>query len=175
MNFCIEGCTVITSPDVNREYYKKHTDDMYCDCSGCRNYRAYLPKLPQIVAGFFKAFGIDDMQQAADIIALCTLENGFVHYTGFYHITGRLENAAAHTWETPCYTTIKKDDGSYSLLKTGSRKFFEKRTPVKELSKGFEISISENASLVSDDMPRPVLQIDFTADIPWVLEEENDI
>ena len=38
----------------------------------------------------------------------------------------------------------------------------------------FEVTFTEKQSLLSNEFPRPVLQMEFTGFIPWVLDEKRD-
>jgi len=42
------------------------------------------------------------------------------------------------------------------------------------IAKSFGITCSNGGDLVDDDFPRPVIQIDIHADMPWVLDEKQD-
>ena len=42
-----------------------------------------------------------------------------------------------------------------------------------EISDDFRVSFQEECALVEKGFPRPVLQMEIEAAIPWVLEEEN--
>ena len=41
------------------------------------------------------------------------------------------------------------------------------------LSPNFVISFSDRIDMLEPDFPLPVVQLDFDADIPWVLEKKN--
>ena len=38
----------------------------------------------------------------------------------------------------------------------------------------FRVAFTEDTALVAPDFPRPVLQLEIDAALPWLLEEEND-
>ena len=41
-------------------------------------------------------------------------------------------------------------------------------------AENFRVAFTEDAALVAPDFPRPVLQLEIDASLPWLLEEEND-
>lgn len=173
MDIRINGCTITIDNAATYDYYTKHSAHNNCSCTGCKNFRKYIESIPAEVKGFFESVGIIDMGVISEIIPYATLDDGLLFYGGFYHVVGKMTNASVITQEIPCYETRTDNDGNKVLIKTGTKKESRSDTAVKKLSDGFEIMISDHTSLVADDFPEPVLQIDITAHIPWVIDEEN--
>ena len=138
------------------------TDD--CSCSGCRNFVKAMNFLPEKVTTFFTRLGVD-MKKLTEIWVNCTNADGTISYNGLSNVCGKLiagENAWVTCWE-------EKDPRK----PYGVTKYWEEENTYS-ITNDFRISFQEDCSLVDIDFPRPVIQLDLSADIPWVLDEVND-
>lgn len=139
-------------------YEKANTVSTGCSCPGCRNYEKAAESLPDEIKCFFNALGIDG-KKPAEVYVNRVYPDGLVSYGGFYHICGRLLRGES-AWITE--KRHKKAVTSYwDTSKTYS------------VSKDFHVSFQEDCSLVEDGFPKPVLQMEIEANIPWVLDEPN--
>ncbi len=74
-------------------------------------------------------------------------------YGGFYHICGTILDGKGG-W-------VKKDD-DYAYRDSNS---------TVRAYPNFEISFNKEYDLLEEDFPLPVIQLDFSANIPWVLKK----
>jgi hypothetical protein len=120
-----------------------------CSCLYCRNYAAAYPKLPATLLNFFDSLGINPAQEG-EICELCQHKDGSHLYRGFYHVVGRI---------------ISGRDSKGAL---------DEPTPrmghLAPLCEAFSAGFTEQVSLVPDWFPRPVLQVEFVGNVPWVLD-----
>jgi len=128
--------------EATRNYYQATKYINTCACLGCQNFRQWIKYCPPEVLEQFQKFGIDDMNQIAEIIPFGTKmeeykRNNGMLYGGFYHVIGEI-----------------KEYGVNSDL---------------TLSNNFGIFIPEYTSPSLPDFPDPVLQIEICAYIPWVI------
>ena len=137
------GDTVVEiDAEVTRKYYKSTNFLNTCTCLGCQNFRQWTKYCPPEVLEQFEKFGIDDMNQIAEIIPFGTKKedykrhNGML-YGGFYHVVGKII-----------------EPGVNSDMK---------------LSDTFGIYVPEYTSPALPNFPKPILQIQVCAYIPWVI------
>ena len=114
--------------------------------------------MPDEVLCFFHSMGID-MKKITEIYVNKSDPDGTLLYGGFCHVCGTMtegKSAWVKTQETAdSKTFVWQKENTYSV------------------SDDFRVSFQEECSLVEKEFPRPVLQIEIEAAIPWVLEEEN--
>lgn len=125
-----------------------------CDCSGCRNFEKALPHLQQEVNLVFDKMGID-IKKPREVYVNCLNPDGTLFYAGFYHICGKLISGSS-PWK-------EIDEMSKSLDENALFK----------INKDFKIAFQEQVDLLEENFPLPVIQLEFFANIPWVLNEEN--
>jgi len=125
-----------------------------CSCAGCRNYERAVEALPNEVRCFFEKLGVD-MKKAREVYVYCKNADGTLFYGGFYHICGVV--LAGESAFVPAPTSGYFWDAEKAFALTDS----------------FAVSIREECFLLEDDFPIPALQIDISANIPWVLAEMN--
>ena len=126
-----------------------------CSCDGCQNFEKAVETLPVSVRDFFSKLGVD-VRKICECYVLCTNEDGTLSYGGFCHICGVLISGES-AWG--------KCDKAVSRWE--ERKTFA-------ISESFQISFQEEIDLLEDDFPLPVIQLEFTAEVPWVLDRENN-
>ena len=119
-----------------------------CTCDGCQNFAKAVDILPESVKGFFTSLGID-MRKAAECYVYNKNEDGSLFYGGIYHLCGTILRGKS--------TEVTFSDG----------------TCWKEITLDFQIAFGDNICLLEEDFPLPVIQLNITANIPWVLEKEN--
>ncbi len=125
-----------------------------CSCSGCRNYEKAVSFLPKKILDFFAVLGVD-MRKIAEVYVNCRNTDGTLLYGGFYHLCGTLL-AGTSAW-TPVDPTISHWEEAQAF----------------KISADFEVSFQSECHLLEKDFPLSALQLEISANIPWVLSEEN--
>lgn len=119
-----------------------------CDCDGCRNFAKAADTFPQPVLSFFTRLGID-AGKPCECYAQYTNENGTLLYGGFYHVCGALLTENTKSRDCLC-----QEDYFY-------------------VSPDFRICFTDSVCLLEETFPSPAIQLEISADIPWILQEEN--
>ena len=78
-----------------------------------------------------------------------TNEDGTLLYGGFYHVCGTLPNKEGKKRESIC-----------------QEEYFN-------VSPDFGICFTDSVCLLEENFPAPVIQLEISANLPWVLQEEN--
>lgn len=135
----------------NTKTFQGHllTPSISCGCLYCQNFEKAVPNLPKKFVEVLTELGIDE-NKPAEVYKIYEVEKGLHFYGGWYHFIGR----------------FLEGEDSYSATdeKTRQAKF-------QQLDKGFSIGFTTTTNLVAKDFPRPVLQIEFTGTLPWLLDE----
>ena len=132
-----------------RHFYEKAAAvSETCSCDGCQNFGKAVDTLPDMVREFFSNLGID-LRKMCECYVLGVNENGTLLYGGFSHICGKLLKGE-------CSRQQADNDG-----------------PVFYITPDFSVSFREETDLLEPDFPAPVIQLEFSADIPWVLDKDN--
>lgn len=141
--------------DKTRRFYQTAENIAYgCNCSGCRNFEKAVSYLPQEIIEIFDKMGID-MKKVREAYVNCKNSDGKLFYAGFYHICGKLLSGSSPWKET---SQMSKELDDKELFK---------------INENFQIAFQEEVDLLEENFPLPVIQLEFFANIPWVLEEEN--
>lgn len=125
-----------------------------CSCDGCQNFEKAVDVLPQSVKVFFSDLGIN-MKKICECYVNVVNEDESLLYGGFCHICGTLLSGNGAWVKIDKNTAYWKKDSTFSV------------------SQNFHISFQDNISLLEKDFPLPVIQLEISANIPWVLEKEN--
>ena len=126
----------------------------YCTCDGCLNFEKAVDFLSPAVRTLFAELGVD-MKKVRECYVNCTNNDGTLLYGGFYHICGVLLSGQGG-W-------VKKDD---------DHAYWDSNSTIRTYP-NFEISFNKEYDLLEKDFPLPVIQLDFSANIPWVLKKRN--
>ena len=138
-----------------RHFYKNaESVSKRCSCDGCTNFEEAVAVLPQSVIKFFADLGID-MRKVCECYVNITNDTGTLLYGGFYHVCGTLLDGES-AWKKINDSTAYWDDGA-----------------AVSVSPNFRVSFQEDISLLETGFPLPVIQLEFSASIPWVLEKKN--
>lgn len=129
--------------DKTREFYNKGIN--VCSCLDCKNFVVACKHLNPSIANLFNELGINPAMPAhlSQFPTEDTLEK---LYIGIYHLIGKVlegELSTSSNWNETNTIEIKN----------------------------FIIGFSDDLEFVPGGFPNPVLQIDFEAKIPWVLDE----
>ena len=129
-----------------RWYETEPTASQCCDCDGCVNFDRAADLFPESVKSFFASLGAA-AKKPIEVYVNYTNKDGILWYGGWYHLCGTLLSEGEELWQV----TEGKPFGS----------------------RGFQIFFRGRADCVQENCPRPVVQMELNADIPWVLEKEN--
>jgi len=155
MIFTFGKFTVNIDVEKTKQIYKKlPLISQGCNCDGCQNFEKAVDLLSQEVRSFFDNCGID-LKRIVECYVNCKNDDGSLLYGGFCHLCGTLvqgENAWVKTSETHSYYN---SDLAYHL------------------DDSFCVSFQEECFFVEEQFEAPMLQIEFVANIPWVLNKEN--
>ena len=140
-------------------YYHSQEPGIDCSCSGCRNYERAAAAFPEKLQDFFRALGIDP-QKPAEVYVNYAPTDETLAYGGFYHL---------------CGTLLQGEGGWHTVAEDSTT-----RTSVWDpescylAAENFRVAFTGDTALVAPDFPRPVLQLEISAVLPWLLDEEND-
>lgn len=102
----------------------------------------------------FFALGVD-MKKICECYVYCAKDENTLYYGGFGHICGTLLSGKS-AWKPTSDSTACWDEKA-----------------IYPLSPNFGVSFSDRIDMPEPDFPLPVIQLDFDADIPWVLKKRN--
>ena len=125
-----------------------------CACNGCRNYEQAVQRLPATITDFFASLGID-MRCVCEVYVNYANPDSSLLYGGFYHLCGTLLS------------------GESAWIPTSSTSSYWEENRAFPVTDGFRISFQQKCDLLEKDFPLPALQLELSANIPWVLSEEN--
>ncbi len=122
-----------------------------CGCRDCRNFVAVRQvAYPEQALALFAQLGINPMREA-EVYYNGPLSSGLHSYGGWFHFAG----------------TLLPSNKIASPAEEDTR-----RPNFQALTSHFQFAVSANTSLVpSVFRALPLLQLEFTTEIPWVLEE----
>ena len=120
-----------------------------CDCPGCRNYEAWAGAWKNSP---LKALGIAP-EKPAEVYVNCANSDGTLFYGGFYHLRGRILQSG-----------LKRTQISKKLQRIEACSF-------AELAPGFEVMFTEEVHLPEPGFPAPIIQMEISASLPWLLAE----
>lgn len=127
-----------------QQYYANHKKEDDCECASCNNYRANCKHLSSQLLEFFQSLGIDPSKEG-EFMEFGQSKDGKVIYMRFYHVVGRILDG-------PDYVDDKWE--KLNLLKIDQYEF------------GFS---SKELSFIPKDFPLPVIQLEFTSILPWII------
>ena len=131
-----------------RQWYKTEpTASQCCDCDGCINFERAADLFPERVKSFFTALGANPKKPIEVYVNCANRDGTLLWYGGWYHLCGTLLSEGEELWQV-----------------TEGEPFGPR---------GFQIFFKGDLDCVQENCPRPVVQMEINADIPWVLEKEN--
>lgn len=149
MRFLFGEYTVEIDVSATREFYSREMSENDCVCSGCENFRKFAEVCPEEIKRAFAELGIDNMKKVAEIIPYdCSRadyeKNGGNFYGGFFPVVGRVI-------------------GDEPIIPNNS---------TRQITDRFEFFLWGHCANF-DYFPKPTLQIDINAWIPWLITAEN--
>ena len=123
-----------------------------CGCPGCRNYEAWARGLEHFP---LEALGIAP-EKPAEVYVNCADPDGTLLYGGFYHLCGRILRSG-----------MVRTQVSKKVQRVEASSFVE-------LAPGFEVMFTEEVHLPEPGFPAPVIQMEISASLPWLLPEPCD-
>jgi len=136
----------ILEVDVEKTYeqYKSAKWDL-CDCTDCLNYYKAMNNPSEEQEELFKKLGIIP-SKCVHLSEYGPFEEGLHLYNGCYHIVGKIKEGE------PVDTSSWNEENTADI-------------------NGFSFVFSNDLDFVPGSFPRPVIQMDFTVSIPWVIED----
>lgn len=125
-----------------------------CSCSGCRNFENAIMAIPSEITGLFSNLGVD-MRKVSEVYVNCSNSDGTLFYGGFYHLCGTLLAGKSAWVPNSPLTSHWEEEQAFRV------------------ADNFHISFQKKCDLLEDNFPAPALQLEISANIPWVLLEEN--
>ncbi len=126
-----------------------------CSCDGCLNYEKATESFPQAILDFFVALGID-IRKPCEVYVNCAEHNGrMMFYSGFYHLCG----------------TVLEGESAWVPTSQSVSHWEENKT--FELAEGFYICFQTECDLLEQGFPLPVIQMEISFHVPWVLPKVN--
>jgi len=154
---------VIEYKDWIFEINKQSTEEAYkkiglsgtesCNCNYCKNFITARDLIyPEEVRELFNKLGID-IGKEADASEFYKLENGLHYYSGLFHFKGRI---------------LKGKDSAVSLPSGGFT------VELTEITPNFSIGFTNDNSLSLFEEKENLVQIDFSANLPWLVDVEPE-
>ena len=136
-----------------KAFYSKHGKTVLenCGCLNCRNYYKAISKVSDKVKSFFSSIGIDP-QKSPEATWWNTDDNGRAYYSIIFHVAGTIIQSV------DIYKPF--GDNGYQLI---NENFYE-------IDKDFKVGFTSSAVLVEKDFPKPCIQLEIEAYLPWVID-----
>lgn len=132
-------------------YEQAHLISSGCSCPGCRNFTKAVDFLTENVKEIFVKMGID-MKKMCEVYVCMELDEHTLYYEGFTHLCGTIINGG-YVW--------KEADEELKILDPSS---------LVTITEDLKIGFTDEIDLIEDDFPTPVIQLEFSIAIPWVLD-----
>jgi hypothetical protein len=134
-----------------------------CGCAGCRNFAAARNvAYPPPALDLFHQLGIE-YDRESEIGSAVDLGGGRFLYSGWFHFVGRIvagPKGITHVATVPRGNSGGIGAGEVYLID------FEPMTP------GFALCLAEKKDMLPSEFgDEPVVQLEFKAEVPWVLDE----
>lgn len=131
-----------------------HSGAAACICDGCKNFEAVRAQfLSGPIGAILEQLGITPPWEV-EVYETGRAESGLHQYGGWFHFVGTIESGD-HSWrEMPGHPSVRVPD-------------FETLTPA------LKVGFHNDAALVRDSFKgMPVVQLEFLADLPWLIDSE---
>jgi hypothetical protein len=146
--------TLAHDPNATRRCYEPLPVGWGCACVPCRNFAAlgeaaFTPAAHELLA----RLGVD-YRKPAEIYHNARLESGGHSYGGWFHFVGRILSGA----DALKLLDISSQSGTFEL---------------EPMGENLQVGCSSHLALVRDSFAgQPVVQLEFSAELPWVVGEE---
>jgi hypothetical protein len=139
--------------DATRACYAQVPQVVRCSCGDCRNFAAALEQaFPTAAKRVLDQLGIDHTKPA-EAYATGRVDLGLHQYGGWFHFVGQI-NSGADAWRQ-----VNKEGKSF----TGE---------LVPFTDHFELGFTSRVALLPNAFHgKPVVQLEFQTQIPWVLAE----
>jgi hypothetical protein len=138
-------------PEATREAYANvpKSGPEECSCEPCKNFIAARERVyPAEVLAFFEKLGIP-FDREAEVYHMARMESGKHFYGGWFHFVGSILSGA---------------DAAKRVAENVWRPDLEKVT------EDFSLGFSSRAELLRKSFEgKPIVQVEFTASVPWVI------
>ena len=148
------GSYIVDVERTRQLYTHTRTVSEGCCCDGCLNFEKAVDYLPMQIRDFFESLGVD-LRKACECYVNCVNENGTLLYGGWYHIFGNIIS------------------GDSAWKKTGENSAFWDNNVAFAVTQDFRVSFENEVYLQKKEYPFPTIQLEFVANIPWVLDKKN--
>jgi hypothetical protein len=120
-----------------------------CGCDPCKNFVAQRQSIyPAAVTSLFDQLGIDPSREA-EIYHNARMPSGLHLYGGWFHFVGSIEKGG------DAFVPVAPNAGSFALEPVGEH---------------FKLGFSAHIGLAPPSFAgRPLVQVEFSAEIPWVI------
>ncbi|MBQ8409206.1 MAG: hypothetical protein IJY39_10130 [Clostridia bacterium] len=130
-------------------YGKTVIDD--CGCKSCQNYYKTIMGASEKVLNFFDSLGIDP-QKSPEATWWETNENGIAYYTAVFHVVGTVIRSV----------DLYKPNGGGGLVSVPENLY--------EVDENFKVGFTSEVVLLEKDFPKPCIQLEIDAHLPWVID-----
>lgn len=153
MLFDFDKFRVDIDVESTKAFYSQHRKTVLedCGCVNCRNYYEAISQVSNKVKHFFSSIGIDP-QKTPEATWWYTDEKGGAYYSLIFHVVGTIINAI------DIYRPVG-DSGFQQILDN----FYE-------IDKDFQVGFTSKIVLLEEDFPKPCIQLEINAHLPWVID-----
>ncbi|MDI3478507.1 MAG: hypothetical protein PWQ59_2032 [Thermoanaerobacterium sp.] len=141
----LQNWVLMIDAERTKEYYDSIAVEEGCLCIYCKNYIKNCETFSKEVLNFYTMLGIDP-QKEGEFMEFETDTDEHL-YMGFYHLVGEII-------KRPGNETKKWDD--LNIIEIDNVKF----------------TFTDDLDLVPENFPKPVIQLEFEVELPWLLEEK---
>lgn len=154
MFFNFRRYSVEINVNKTKQFYEKARKiSQECSCDGCQNYELAFEYLPNSVKEFFEMLGVD-YKKVCECFVNTKNSDRTLLYGGFYHICGILISGNSAWVEETNNSLHWDEDIAYKI------------------DDNFQVSFQNEVCILEEGFPKPVIQLEFLASIPWVLNKE---
>ena len=141
-----------------------------CRCAYCRNYRAAVQTLPATFLETVDALGIDP-NGSAEIVEYQENADKTHLYGGLYHCVGRIiQGPDYHVAAIPVSRGVAQPTpvGYWRVIEPDRQTYW---IELQEVAAGFGLGFTSHEVVFGEEFPKPVLQLEFRGNVPWILPE----
>jgi len=146
--FYLQDWVLKIDVEKTKEYYNSITVEEGYDCDYCKNYIMNCKTFSKEVMDFYTILGIDPRKEGEFMEYETDINTNEHLYMGLYHLVGKIV-------KRPSAGIRKWDD--LNIIGIDNVKFI----------------FTDELDLVSENFPRPVLQLEFEVTLPWLLKEKH--